>query len=94
MNKWLKEKYVVDMPVNTYNGKNVDRNIYYMDSEISKYQHKNPEPGTRYHDADCLFKELVDHCIDNNINDVDGCPLINSSNKIKFMKFVHQTSKK
>tara|TARA_B100000497_G_C7450282_1_gene279191 strand:- start:82 stop:366 length:285 start_codon:yes stop_codon:yes gene_type:complete len=94
MNEWLKERNVVDMPCVTYNGKCENRQIYYMDSEISKYKNKNPIPGTRYHDADCLFKELVDHCVINNIVDNDNIPLINSDNKIQFMRFVYETSKK
>lgn len=94
MNEWLKTKNIVTMPCNTYNGKCEHREVYYMESEISKYETKNPIPGTRYHDADCLFKEIVDHCISNSIMDNDGNPLINSGNKIQFMRFVYETSKK
>lgn len=92
MNNWLKEK-VVDLPCNTYNGK-YERFLYYTKNEEKKYTNKNPKQGTRFHDIDCLFKRLVDHCVDNGYTNNDNTPLINSGSKHEFMSFVYKTSKK
>ena len=94
MDNWLKVKDIVDLPCTTYNGKFTDRNFYYTKNEIKKYENKNPDPGSRYHDIDCLFKKLVDHCLDYSIVNNDNTPIISSINKRQFFKFVYATSKK
>jgi hypothetical protein len=93
MNTWLKEP-IVNMPCDTYQGRHNCKEMYYTEKEMIKYARNMPKPGTRYHDADCLFKYLVDYCIENTIVNTDNTPIINSSMKRQFLKFVYETSVK
>ena len=92
MNEWYKQR-VVEMPCNTYNGK-YGKWLYYTEIEEKKYKKRDPDPVTRFHDADCLFKHLVDYCIDNNYTNSDGSPIVNSNSKREFLKLVYDNSKK
>ena len=92
MNEWLKDS-VTNLPCNTYHGK-YDASQYYTAKEMIKYKNNSPQPGTRFHDSDCLFKQLVDHCIDQQITNIDKSPIINSSMKRQFLKYVYETSVK
>ena len=51
-------------------------------------------PGTRYHDANSLFMYLIDYCIENDISNNDKTPIINSSMKCHFLKYVYEISAK
>ena len=64
MNEWYK-KPVVTIPCNRYLGNN-EKQLYYTTIERKKYKNREPDNKTRFHDADCLFKKLVDYCVDNN----------------------------
>lgn len=93
MLSWWKEP-VVALPCNTYIGKNESLEIYYTENEMLKKRKKYMNPGTRYHDANSLFMYLIDYCIENDISNNDKTPIINSSMKCHFLKYVYEISAK
>lgn len=72
---------------------------YYTSSELKRFV--DPETKkiqiderTRRNDASNIFCELVDYCVKFEINDLDGSPLFNPSNKNSFYDFVYSNSSK
>lgn len=58
------------------------------------YTHKeNIVPGTREHDAQCLFDMMVDYCIETNFKNEDGSYVINPDMKSNFSLFIKRMSK-
>ena len=92
MNSWLKEEvceYPCQQRVEKYHP-----SMYYTTKEEEKVKHNLIKSNTRHHDINCLFVHLVDYCIDNHLVDNNNLPIINSSFKRPFIKFVYDTSKK
>jgi hypothetical protein len=91
MNNWLKEP-VVEIPCNNYNGHN-HPSFYYTEKELIKVEYNLIGKNTRYNDINLLFSQLVDYCIDHNILNTDGTPVLNPNIKRPFLKFVYIHSK-
>ena len=92
MNKWLKEE-IVEYPCRKYPHK-CDPSMYYTAKEEEKINHNLIKNNTRHHDINCLFNYLVDYCVNNNVLGNDKLPIVNSSYKRQFLKFVYDTSNK
>lgn len=92
MNKWLKEE-IVEYPCEKYDLK-YNSKIYYTAKEDEKINRNLIKENTRHHNINCLFNHLVNYSMKNNIIGNDKLPIINSSYKRQFLKFVYDSSNK
>lgn len=90
LNNWLYE-LVEEYPSRRYYGK-YDKSFYYPTYKIENDCNPEPRGGTRFYEANNIFKELVDHCFKYGIIDELGHPVISVANKKSFMQYVYDHS--
>lgn len=91
LSQWLKDP-VIEYPCNSYKGM-LHPSFYYTEKEQVKVEHGLIKENTRHNDINILFTQLVDYCQKNNICEIDGTPIVNSSMKRAFINFVYENSK-
>ena len=88
---WLNEKNSSEFNCSNYKEKCEGKMMYYTPTEMKIFKGKM-FLGTRRYDADALFRQIVDHCIEHDIVDINDEPLFSSNNKNDFYKFVYENS--
>jgi hypothetical protein len=88
---WLNEKNASEFNCSNYKEKRDNKIMYYTPTETKIFKNKM-FLGSRRYDADALFRQIIDYCIENEITDINEDPMFSSNNKNDFYKFVYENS--
>lgn len=89
---WLNKRYVEKFP-SPYYGLKYDISWYYGAKSFENDKNPEPIPGSRFYEANTIFKLLVDYCFDNDLCDDTGDPIVSISCKKDIMKYIYKHSK-
>lgn len=92
INPWLYKKRVEQFPSPYYELK-YNLSWYYGLKSIENDKNLEPIPGTRFYEANTIFKLLVDYCFDHNLYDDNGDPIVCITCKKDIMKYIYDHSK-